>query len=323
MVSPTPGAEGHSRPQATISVIIPTRNGAETLRELLAGLRLQERQPDEIIVIDSASTDTTVHVAHEYGATVVPIPLAEFDHGGTRTLGATIARGELLVFFTQDALPAGRHLLARLVAPFDADEAIGMSYGRQLPAFDADLLAAHLRQFNYPEQSAVRSFADRTRCGLGTVFASNSCAAYRREVLAEVGYFPKGLIFGEDTWVAGKVLQRGRKIAYVAEAAVYHSHNYQPYEEMQRYFDIGVLHRSESWLIETYGSSTGRGLTYLRSGLLYLRQQGSPGAMGDFMVRVALKWIGYQLGRRHRILPRSLAERLSLHKNWWVEPSGR
>ncbi|MBE0586213.1 MAG: glycosyltransferase family 2 protein [Desulfofustis sp.] len=304
-----------------IAVVIPTRNGADTLRELLAALRIQTRYPNEILVIDSASEDDTVAVAEGYGATVHHIAARDFDHGGTRSLGAKMTDAEILIYFTQDVLPADRTVLERLVAPLHQQRAIAMSYGRQLPAFDADELAAHLRRFNYPAQPAIREFSDRQRLGLATVFASNSCAAYRRSALAEVGFFPAGLIFGEDTWVAGRLLERGYKIAYAADAAVYHSHNYRREEEFRRYFDIGVLHETENWLLATYGGTAGRGLSYLRSGIIELSKRRSYSVIAEFMVRVALKWIGYQLGRRFRLLPHGVATRFSLNKIWWSRRS--
>ncbi|MCB2214434.1 glycosyltransferase family 2 protein [Desulfofustis glycolicus] len=302
---------------ATISVIIPTKNGAATLRELLAALRIQTRRPDEILVIDSASDDDSVAVAEAYGAIVHRIGADDFDHGATRSLGAKMTHGEVLVYFTQDVLPADRAVIENLVAPLLRHKDVAMSYGRQLPAFGADELAAHLRCFNYPPEPAIREFADREQLGLAAIFASNSCAAYRRSMLAETGFFPDGLIFGEDTWVAGRLLMCGYKIAYAADAAVYHSHNQSRQDEFRRYFDIGVLHETENWLLTTYGGAGGRGIRYIKSGIISLGGRRSYSALAEFMVRVALKWVGYQMGRRFRLLPRSVAIRLSLNRNWW------
>ncbi len=315
-----PDAASAVRPLPTVpkvSVIIPTRNGSRTLRELLAALRIQSVAADEILVVDSQSTDDTVSVATQYGAVVFSVAAADFDHGGTRSFAAGKASGEVLVFFTQDALPTNRQVLANLIKPLLGQPAVAIAYGRQLPAFDADAIAAHLRLFNYPQTPAVRSFGDRHQLGLATIFTSNSCAAYRRDALADIDFFPGNLIFGEDTWVAGQLLQRDWRIAYAADATVYHSHNYRREEEFRRYFDIGVLHAGEPWLLQTYGGVSGRGASYLRSGLAYLRKRRSYSAIGEFMVRVALKWIGYQLGRQHRLLPVNLARNLSMNKRWW------
>ncbi|HSL40477.1 MAG TPA: glycosyltransferase family 2 protein, partial [Desulforhopalus sp.] len=132
---------------------------------------------------------------------------------------------------------------------------------------------AHLRLFNYPPQSSIRSHADRERFGLKTVFVSNSFAAYRRGPLEEVGYFKNTLIFGEDTCTLGRLLLAGYRVAYVSEAAVYHSHNYSLVEEFRRSFDIGVLHSTEKWLLATYGRAEGVGGRYVRSVLNMLSRE--------------------------------------------------
>ncbi|MBT8345459.1 MAG: glycosyltransferase family 2 protein [Desulfofustis sp.] len=307
----------------SVSIIIPTRNGSTTLRELLAGLTIQSIQADEIIVIDSGSEDDTVEVAASYGALIHSIDPCSFDHGETRTKAGKMAAGEILVFLTQDVLVASSDTIERLIAPFRETEEICLSYGRQLPSFQASEIAAHLREFNYPNESHVRSFADRQKYGFQTVFVSNSCAAYRHSDLADIGYFESDLIFGEDSCAAGRLLEKGGKIAYSADAVVYHSHNYSWNEDFYRYFDIGVFHQSQNWLLESYGSTGGRGLDYIRSGLAYLWRRRSYGMIGDFMVRVGLKFLGYRLGRIHHRLPVSVATQLSMNKSWWERKKGK
>ncbi|MBB5640278.1 glycosyltransferase family 2 protein [Cryobacterium roopkundense] len=56
---------------ATISVVIPCHNPAGLLERVLAALELQTRQPDDLIVVDTASTDATCKVARAAGARVV------------------------------------------------------------------------------------------------------------------------------------------------------------------------------------------------------------------------------------------------------------
>ena len=305
------------RHSPTISVIIPTRNGAATLGELLAVLALQTVQPDEILVVDSLSEDETVEVARHYGAEVTVIAREAFDHGGTRTQFAEAARGELLIFLTQDAIPATRDALAQLIRPFAAHPEVAVSYGRQLPHRDATWSAASLRAFNYPPQSCLRTFNDRQRYGLKTIFVSNSFAAYRRQALAEVGYFKNGLIFGEDTCTVGRLLERGYSIAYVGEAGVYHSHNYSVVEEFRRSFDIGVLHATEHWLLDTYGHAEGIGIGMVRRQLTELGRERRVALMVDVVVRSVLKYCGYRLGRSFRKIPARYVPYLSMHRTWW------
>lgn len=298
-----------------ISVIIPTYNAVNDLEKLLASLR-QQTIPCEIIVIDSSSTDGTPRIAEEYGATVKAVGKEAFDHGGTRTLAGKMAGGDILVFMTQDTLPADAVSLERLVASL-SDTKTGAAYGRQLPRPGAHPLGAHLRLFNYPEVSSIKRLADKRWLGIKTPFLSNSFAAYRTSCLREIGWFKERLIMGEDMHAGAKLLLAGYSIAYAADAVVYHSHDYTPLEELRRAFDIGVFHRSEDWILSAFGSAGGEGLAYLKSAMMYLAQNRNCGLAPELLLRTGMKAAGYALGRASGYLPRPVIRSLSMHRDWW------
>jgi rhamnosyltransferase len=278
--------------------------------------------PAEIIVIDSASEDRTVEIARSHGARVEKIARDDFDHGGTRARGARMAAGDILVYMTQDALPVNNTSLANLVAPF-RDSRVAATYGRQLPHEDASCFARHLRLFNYPRHSARRCWEDRWQYGFKTAFISNSFAAYRKELLAAVGYFADGLLFGEDTFTVAKLLRRGYCVVYAADASVLHSHNYTVAEDFRRYFDIGVVHERHRDLVAELGSPAGEGKRYVRSEIGYLVRERHYLALPASLLRSGMKYTAYNLGRRYRVLPRCLAECCSLNRSWWKRYGNR
>lgn len=186
-----------------ISVIIPTYNAVKELEKLLASLR-QQNIPCETIVIDSSSTDGTLQVAKQYGASVKIIDKDAFDHGGTRTLAGKMARGDILIYMTQDALPVDSTSLEKLIEPL-TDRTVGAVYGRQVPRPGASLFGAHLRLFNYPGVSYYRSLTDKNAYGIKAPFLSNSFAAYRKSCLGEIGWFRERLIMGEDTCAGARL----------------------------------------------------------------------------------------------------------------------
>lgn len=280
-------------------------------------LRQQTVHWDELLVVDTESNDTTRDIALDFGAKISSVKKEDFDHGGTRSWIAGQAKGDILVFFTQDAIPVTPDAIEKLIAPINEDRDISVTYGRQLPNHDAGIAASQLRLFNYPATSSVRCFEDREKLGLKTIFVSNSFAAYRKSSLAAVGYFKNGLIFGEDTCTVGRMLKEGMKIAYVADAKVYHSHNYTWKEDFKRAFDIGVLHSREKWLLETYGRAESIGRGYIRSQIANLVKIGGLTATIDFIARNSLKFFGYKLGRQHKIMPTALILSLSMHRSWW------
>jgi len=299
-----------------ISVIIPTLNGAERLDDLFASLKGQSLLPDEILVIDSGSRDATLSIARSHDVRIITLSPDAFDHGGTRTLAGREALGNILVYLTQDAVPDDDRALEQLVAPF-ADARIAATYGRQLPHADATPAARHLRAFNYPVQDSVRCWEDRQTYGFKTAFISNSFAAYRKDLLAQVDFFITGMLFGEDTFTLAKLLRRGYCVAYAAEARVRHSHNYTLGREFKRYFDIGVVHARHRELIASFGTPSAEGRRYVRSELSYLFREGYFLSLPGSIARSGAKYIAYQLGKRFTLLPRGLAMRLSLNKRWW------
>jgi rhamnosyltransferase len=301
--------------QTSIAVIVPTRNAAGDWAAFASTL-VANVEPRSVVIVDSSSTDETAELAYAEGFLVRKVPLAEFNHGGTRQLAVDLLpEAEVLIFLTQDALLGSRESIAELLKAFD-DPLVGAAYGRQLPRIDAEPIGAHARLFNYPEMSEIRTLNSRREMGLKTIFISNSFAAYRHEALTAVGGFPRDVIFGEDTITAAKMLMSGRKIAYVAEAQVYHSHSYTWTQDFRRYFDIGVLHARESWLLREFGSTGGEGRRFVRSELRYLWPQ-HWWLIPSALTRTALKLTGYRLGRIEKKLCVAWKRRLSMNTRFW------
>ena len=240
-----------------ISIIIPTFNAENYLPKLLKNLKNQTVS-FELIIIDSSSTDNTVTIAKDYTDKIIIIPQIEFDHGGTRTKAAKVATGDIIVFLTQDALPYNDQSIERILEPFN-DSKVGAAYGKQLAYDETSLFGKHLREFNYTDTSYIRTLDDKEKYGIKTAFLSDSFAAYRRTALEKVSWFKDGLIVGEDSYAGAKILLQNYALAYCANAKVYHSHSYSIIEEFKRYFDIGVFHTREHWILETFGKAEGEG----------------------------------------------------------------
>jgi rhamnosyltransferase len=298
-----------------ISVIIPTFNAEHYLPALLENLARQTIT-FELIIIDSSSTDSTLQIAKQYTDHIISITQADFDHGGTRTKAAKTATGELIIFLTQDALPYTEDALEKLLIPLASPE-VAAVYGRQLPYEQTILFGKHLRIFNYPAVSYVRTLSDASKYGIKTAFLSDSFAAYKKSALEKVDWFKNGLIVGEDTHIGAKLLLAGYSIAYASEAQVYHSHSYSIPEEFRRYFDIGVFHTNEYWILEHFGKAEGEGGRYIKSEFSYIVQQKAWFYLPTFFIRNALKYTGYKLGRYYQYLPMFIIKKLSMHAGWW------
>ncbi|MBT9099569.1 glycosyltransferase family 2 protein [Methylovulum psychrotolerans] len=298
-----------------IGLIVPTLNAGLAWEVWLKAFAQQTRKPDTLLLIDSSSQDYTVALAQAYGFTVQQIAKAEFNHGSTRQMGVgMLPEAEIIVFLTQDALLASPDAIGGLLAAF-TDAQVGAAYGRQLPHRHAGPIAAHARLFNYPVASQVRSLEDSSRLGIKTAFISNSFAAYRRSALVQAGGFPVDTIMNEDTFVAAKMLVNGWKIAYCADAQVFHSHDYGFLDEFKRYFDIGVFHTQNTWLQELLGGVSGEGWRFMYSELRFLLRR-APWLIPSALLRTALKGLGYKMGGA---LPRAVSRCLSLHPTYWLQ----
>ena len=300
----------------TLSIIIPTYNAQEYLPTLLPSLYAQTLKDFELIIIDSFSKDDTCKIAKQYTNNVIVIPQSEFDHGGTRAYAAQKAQGEILIYLTQDALPFDTFTLENLIKVFD-DKNVGAAYGRQLSYEDTNLFGKHLREFNYPDKTVVRSKEDIKTYGIKTAQLSNSFAAYRKDILLEIGNFKNDLILGEDVYAGAKMILAGYKLVYVADAKVYHSHSYTVLQEFKRYFDIGVFHRCEEKILQEFGKAEGEGLKYIKSEVNYLLKNGAWYLLPEFFVRNSMKYLGYKLGQKYEKLPMRMIQKMSMHHRWW------
>jgi rhamnosyltransferase len=280
-----------------IKIVIPTFNAGEHFKELAAVLLKQcGIKADDIYIVDSSSTDNTVAIARKAGFKVRIIKQSEFGHGKTRAEAVEDIATDILVFMTQDVLPATNDAILKLCTIFEKDNMVGAVYGRQLPYESTDAFGKHARLFNYPPQSRINKLADREIRGIKVAFLSDSFAAYKREILMSVGNFPKGINFGEDTAIAAQMLLAGYKTFYCAEAQVYHSHTYSCYEEFKRYEQIGKFHKQESWLLKDFGKAEGEGFKFVKSELAYLVGINKWYLLPLAIIRNGYKYIGYRCG---------------------------
>jgi rhamnosyltransferase len=299
-----------------IGIIVPTLNSASTWIAFQDALLSQDVEVGQVLIVDSSSTDNTQELARASGFRVVGIPRNDFNHGGTRQWATKFFHDEeIFVYLTQDAIMASPNSIAELLGAF-RDPEIGAAYGRQLPRTNAGPIETHGRLFNYPAISDTRTLESRERLGFKSIFISNSFAAYRKMALDDVGGFPSNTIFGEDTVTAARLLLNGWKIAYVADACAYHSHQYSIWQEFKRYFDIGVLHSREPWLVHEFGNTAGEGRRFVTSELRYLWRE-SFSLLPSAMLRTLAKLSGYRLGMREASLSVAMKRRLSMHRGFW------
>ncbi len=118
----------------TISVVIVTRNRAALLNKALASLVGQVRRPDQVVVVDNASSDDTLLVARSYSGTLNMTVIREDIVGipQARNAGLAAATGDIVASIDDDC-EAAPLWLAELERPFLKDPCIGAVGGRVEP----------------------------------------------------------------------------------------------------------------------------------------------------------------------------------------------
>jgi GT2 family glycosyltransferase len=241
-----------SGPSQRVSVLMPLMDAGAALRQTLPILLGQEVDAElEIVGVDSASTDDTVEVLEEFGATVLAIDPAEFDHGLTRNLLARHARGDVLVLLNGLSRPCDENWLAPLLGALSSDPTVAGAASRVLPYPDADLLTQRdvALDPSSSEERSVKRIVDRQAYDAMPVeqrrlllnFHTVS-AAIRADVLQRIPFRSVRAI-GEDLLWSREVLEAGLALVHEPASRVYHSHDYSLREWFMRNVDDGVANR--------------------------------------------------------------------------------
>lgn len=299
--------------QPSIGCVIVTLNAEKHLAHCLVPLIKSSLKP-RVLVVDSSSEDATVASAQALGAETLVIPRSEFNHGTTREKARKYLATDIVTMHTQDAYLADPMALEELVKPIIKGDAAA-AYARQIPHHGARFFEAFAREFNYPPTSHLRSIDDLSKYGVYTFFCSDSCAAYSNTSLDSVDGFPSVLL-GEDTVAVAKLLRKGYKVAYVAEALVHHSHHYSLWQEFQRNFDTGIARKSYADLLACESSDSKRGIDYVKQMTKQLAKK-SPHLLPYAFAHAFSKWAGYRLGQSCVNAPSWIKRKLSAYPSYW------
>jgi rhamnosyltransferase len=213
-----------------ISVVIPVKNGIDTLPSCLEGLFRQTlKDKIEVIIIDSGSTDGTLELLKKFPVRIHHLPPKEFNHGETRNLGIQLSKGMFVVMTVQDATPATDDWIEIMLSHFENPEVTGVC-GQQIVRADADknplqwfspASEAKPVLIQFKDTSAFTSLPGKKQheyCNWDDV-----TAMYRKSDKVKLPF--KKLMFSEDTLWAKDALSHGYAIVYDYRARVYHYHH--------------------------------------------------------------------------------------------------
>lgn len=210
-----------------ISIVIPVKNGASTIKECLDSIFAQKVDASlDVVVIDSGSTDATLEIAKQYPVRILAIDPADFNHGDTRNLGVEQARGEYTVFTVQDAKASGNNWLKTMLVHFETPR-VSAVCGQQIVEKSPDrnplqwfkpASKARVRQLYFEDFTALNGREQLEHCHW-----DNVNAMYRTAVLKEIPF--RHAAFAEDARWAKDALTSRKTLVYDYNARVYHYHH--------------------------------------------------------------------------------------------------
>jgi glycosyltransferase involved in cell wall biosynthesis len=214
------------------SIIVRCFNEERHIGRLLSGLVRQTKRPDQIVVVDSGSTDATLAIASRFPVEVHTIEPSQFSFGRSLNIGCRAATGDVLVLASAHVHPVYDTWLAELTAPF-ADPQVALTYGRQ----------EGNERTKYSEKRVMaRWFPARSVARQDHPFCNNANAAVRRSIW-ETQPYDESLTGLEDMDWAKKALDAGYAISYVATAPVVHAHEESFAGLINRYRREAIAHK--------------------------------------------------------------------------------
>lgn len=232
-----------------ISVFIPTFNGEKYLAETIEAVLAQDLPKGyelELLVTDSGSTDGTLSILEHYrdSLKLTKIPNSEFGHGKTRSQAARKAKGEFVLFLSQDATPTNYRWVISMLEPFFLSDKVGCVFGKQTPRPD---VAASIKREVSSVFGAIgamdslvihrdKSLVDEKATNPINTFFSDVNSAARRDLL--VGKVPfRDVQYAEDQALAEDMQRAGYMKAYSPLGEVWHSNEYGVRDYYRRKFD--------------------------------------------------------------------------------------
>ncbi len=200
---------------SSVSIVIPVRNGALTLRACLDALSRQQPIPGvatEVIVVDNGSSDATAAIAARHPMVSRVISERRPGSYAARNAGLAVAAGDLIAFTDADCIPAADWIRGGVEATIEGG---------------AELVAGHVRPRVGPAPSVWERFdaghhVDQRKYVETLGFGATANLFVRRTVFDAVGGFDGEMGSGGDRELCRRAVAAGFRLAYAPGAEVAH-----------------------------------------------------------------------------------------------------
>lgn len=214
-------------PSPLATVIVPTLEGGENLRECLRALGAQSFPDFEVIVVDNSGRGVARQAGLPDGVRLIE-NRENLGFGGAVNQGIDASRGEFLCTLNDDAIPDPRWLEELLAACRD-DPGVGMGASQiRLSPLPERLDSAGMQVYldgSSKQRGWMKPAADFSSPE-EVLFPSACAALYRRAMLEQVGLFDADFfLYCEDTDLGLRARRAGWRCLYAPAAVVYHQYS--------------------------------------------------------------------------------------------------
>jgi cellulose synthase/poly-beta-1,6-N-acetylglucosamine synthase-like glycosyltransferase len=221
----------------SVSVIVPVRNGEQTIQPLLESLQKldYDRNKVDVIVVDGNSEDKTREIVKKY-----PVKLVVESRDGlnlARNVGIKCSKGEIIAFTDSDCV-VPQDWVTKIVENFKDPKV--SCVGGSAKALNGDFVS------QYADNSIVRLmpfFTKREELEQVKPFFKHPAGcnmAFRRKAAEQVGYFDEHIKFGfDEVEFADRICKAGYKMVLDPEVTVWHKHRSTLGDFMKQNFQYG------------------------------------------------------------------------------------
>ena len=246
-----------------ITVFIPTYFGEKYLDNILKMVFSQKIDKTfEVLIYDTSSKDSTPKIIEKYAKKYdnlrwKTITKEEYGHGKTRAAAAFDAKGDIVVYLSQDATPQNKRWLYEMVKPFELNDKVMGVLGKQVPWPTAPpVLKYEIKKvfngFGHDCGTTLfykDDFIQKKHQFDAVCFYSDVNSAAKKSILTgEIPY--KDVPYAEDQLFGRDIIKAGYIKAYASRGSVVHSNDVKLYEFKARMFDETIGLRRVSIEVE-------------------------------------------------------------------------
>ncbi len=188
-----------------LSVVIISRNEEGTIEQCIESVLRETRQPAEVILVDSASTDTTLAIARRFPITVVQLESGSLlSPSAGRYIGTGYCSGEFIFYIDGDMVVCPGWL-DQALETFSSPDLGGIA-GRLYWVFPGEELHTHS-----PDHLPV-----------GSLEALGGAAIYRRSILEKSGTFNPFLLGEEERELGYRIRREEAELLRIDSQMAYH-----------------------------------------------------------------------------------------------------